>query len=93
MEALLAEWGTEILFGLISAAVMGYAKWHGDKLKKENSIITNIQDLSLTISNVDLLNKIKTLLCERSYHCCYYDKNYVCLSWKYMPKPYGRVYF
>lgn len=37
MEALLAEWGTEILFGLISAAVMGYAKWHGDKLKKEKA--------------------------------------------------------
>jgi len=35
MEALLAEWGTEILFGLISAIVMGWAKWHGDKLKKE----------------------------------------------------------
>lgn len=35
MEAILAEWGTEILFGLISAAVMGWAKWHGDKLKKE----------------------------------------------------------
>ena len=35
MEALLAEWGTEILFGLISAAVMGYATWHGDRLKKE----------------------------------------------------------
>jgi hypothetical protein len=35
MEALLAEWGTEILFSLISAAAMGYAKWHGDKLKKE----------------------------------------------------------
>ncbi len=35
MEALLAEWGTEILFGLISASVMGWAKWHGDKLKKE----------------------------------------------------------
>ena len=35
MEALLAEWGTEILFGLISAAVIGWAKWHGDKLKKE----------------------------------------------------------
>ena len=35
MEALLAEWGTEILFGLISAAVMGYAKWYGDRLKKE----------------------------------------------------------
>lgn len=35
MEALLAEWGTEILFGLISATVMGWAKWYGDKLKKE----------------------------------------------------------
>lgn len=35
MEAFLAEWGTEILFGLISATVMGWAKWHGDKLKKE----------------------------------------------------------
>lgn len=35
MEAILAEWGTEILFSLISAAVMGWAKWHGDKLKKE----------------------------------------------------------
>lgn len=35
MEAILAKWGTEILFGLISAAVMGWAKWHGDKLKKE----------------------------------------------------------
>jgi hypothetical protein len=35
MEVLLAEWGTEILFALISASVMGYAKWHGDKLKKE----------------------------------------------------------
>ena len=35
MEALLAQWGTEILFSLISAAVLGYAKWHGDKLRKE----------------------------------------------------------
>lgn len=35
IEALLAEWGTEILFALISATVMGWAKWHGDKLKKE----------------------------------------------------------
>lgn len=35
MEALLAEWGTEILFGLVSAAVMSWAKWNGDKLRKE----------------------------------------------------------
>jgi hypothetical protein len=35
MGAILAEWGLEILFGLISAAVLGYAKWHGDRLKKE----------------------------------------------------------
>ena len=35
MGALLAEWGLEILFGLISAIVLGYAKYKGDKLKKE----------------------------------------------------------
>ena len=35
MEALLAQWGTEILFALLSAIVMGWAKWHGDKLKRE----------------------------------------------------------
>ena len=32
---ILAEWGMEILFGLLSAIVLGYAKWKGDKLKKE----------------------------------------------------------
>ena len=32
---LLQEWGTEILFGLISAIVIGYAKFKGDKLKKK----------------------------------------------------------
>ena len=35
MGALLAEWGLEILFALLSATVMGWAKWHSDKLKKE----------------------------------------------------------
>ena len=35
MEALLAEWGTEILFGLISAAVIGYAKWKNSKLMRD----------------------------------------------------------
>ena len=35
MGALLAEWGLEILFALISAIVLGYAKYKGDKLKKE----------------------------------------------------------
>lgn len=35
METLLVQWGTEILFSLISAAALGYAKWHGDKLRKE----------------------------------------------------------
>jgi predicted transcriptional regulator len=34
MEALLAEWGTEILFGLISAAVIGYAKWKNSQIMK-----------------------------------------------------------
>jgi hypothetical protein len=35
LEALLAEWGLEILFALISTGVLGWAKWNGDKLKKE----------------------------------------------------------
>ena len=35
MGAILAEWGLEILFGLISAIVLGYAKYKGSKLKKE----------------------------------------------------------
>ena len=35
MGAILAEWGLAILFGLISAIILGYAKFKGDKLKKE----------------------------------------------------------
>lgn len=38
MEALLAEWGTEILFGLISAAVIGYAKFKNSKLMKAKEV-------------------------------------------------------
>lgn len=55
MGAILAEWGLEILFGLISAAVLGYAKWHGDRLKKErdqaikNAEIIEAQKLESTI--------------------------------------------
>lgn len=55
MGAILAKWGLEILFGLISAAVLGYAKWHGDRLKKErdqaikNAEIIEAQKLESTI--------------------------------------------
>jgi hypothetical protein len=38
MAAFLAEWGLELLFGLLSAIVLGYAKFKGDKLKKELDI-------------------------------------------------------
>lgn len=38
MEALLAEWGTEILFGLISAAVIGYAKWKNSQIMREKEV-------------------------------------------------------
>jgi hypothetical protein len=57
MEALLIEWGTEILFALISTAVLGYAKWHGDKLKKEkiqaeeNARILQDQNLDAKINH------------------------------------------
>lgn len=56
MEALLAEWGTEILFGLISAAVMGWAKWHGDKLKKEK---IQAEENAKTIAEQKLDQKIE----------------------------------
>lgn len=35
MEALLAQWGTEILFMLLSGSVIGWAKWYASKLRKE----------------------------------------------------------
>lgn len=38
MEALLVEWGTEILFGLISAAVIGYAKWKNSQIRREKEV-------------------------------------------------------
>ena len=33
--AFFAEWGFELLLGLVSAMVMGYAKFKADKLKKD----------------------------------------------------------
>lgn len=35
MESFLAEWGLEILLSLISAAIIGYFKYQGSKLKKK----------------------------------------------------------
>jgi hypothetical protein len=33
--AFFAEWGFELLLSLVSAIVLGYAKFKGDKLKKD----------------------------------------------------------
>ena len=57
METLLVEWGTEILFGLISAFVLGWAKWHGDKLKKEK---IQAEENARTIADQQLNKKIDT---------------------------------
>ena len=38
VETILIEWGTEILFGLISAGTLGWAKWQVNKIKKEKQI-------------------------------------------------------
>lgn len=35
MEQLIQNWGLEILFALISATVVGYFKYQGNKLKKK----------------------------------------------------------
>lgn len=60
MEALLLNWGTEILFGLISAAVLGYAKWHGEKLKREKlQAETNAQTIKEQQLNKKIDNHIE----------------------------------
>ena len=38
VETVLIEWGTEILFGLVSAGTLGWAKWYVNKIKKEKQI-------------------------------------------------------
>lgn len=35
METFLAEWGLELIFGLIAAGITGYFKWQSSKLKKK----------------------------------------------------------
>ena len=35
METLLTQWGTEILFAIISASAVGWAKWQASKYRKE----------------------------------------------------------
>lgn len=30
-----AEWGVEVFFAILTASVVGYAKWHGQKLREE----------------------------------------------------------
>ena len=57
METLLVEWGTEILFGLISASILGWAKWHGNKLKKEK---IQAEENARTIADQQLNKKIDT---------------------------------
>lgn len=57
MEALLAEWGTEILFGLISAAVIGYAKWKNSQLMKEKD---QAEKNAATLAEQKLDHKINT---------------------------------
>ena len=46
MGAILAEWGLEILFGLISAIILGYAKYKGvDVSVGENTNILSYDDI------------------------------------------------
>ena len=59
MEAFLAKWGTELLFSLISAAILGWAKWHGNKLKKEKD---QAEENARTIADQQLNKKIDTYI-------------------------------
>lgn len=55
MEALLLQWGGEIIFALISAGILGWAKWRGDKLKKE---LQQAKDLSAEKEKQIIANSI-----------------------------------
>ena len=57
MEEFLLKWGTEILFGLTSAIVIGYAKWKGDKLKKEK---LQAEENARILAEQQLIEKIDT---------------------------------
>lgn len=59
METLLIDWGTEILFGLISACVIGYAKWRVDKIKKEK---LQAEENAKILSNQQLDQKIDSCI-------------------------------
>lgn len=56
-ENLLIEWGTEILFGILSASAIGWAKWYGNKQRKakdqaeENAKILAEQQLGKKIDH------------------------------------------
>ena len=56
---ILQQWGLNIIFGLISTAVMGYAKWHGNKLEKE---LQTAKDLAAEKERHQIENTIETHL-------------------------------
>ena len=57
MEAFLAKWGTELLFSLITAAILGWAKWRGNKLKKEKD---QAEENARVLADQQLNKKIDT---------------------------------
>jgi hypothetical protein len=57
MEAFLAKWGTELLFSLITAAILGWAKWRGNKLKKEKD---QTEENARVLADQQLNKKIDT---------------------------------
>ena len=59
MEAILVQWGSEILFALISAIILGWAKWRGDKLKKE---VQEARDYAKKQEKIQMENTIEIKL-------------------------------
>lgn len=59
---LLTEWGLEILFSIISASALGYAKWHGAKMKKErDEAIKNAEIIEQQKLDENIENKLEPI--------------------------------
>lgn len=57
METFLAEWGLELVLGLIAAGVTAYFKWQGSKLKKKLNDYESMMEERTTAEHMELVEE------------------------------------
>lgn len=55
MEGFLAEWGFELILGLIAGGITAYLKWQGSKLKKKLNDYESMMDEKNTAEHMELV--------------------------------------